>query len=131
MTMEPWWCSRESKGLRPLAWLRLPRRFRWHIFGAAVFLMAMRRPLRMAGGIFAAFDCRALPRLIRVRELFRAFLSGICWGKAVASLRTVRHFAALPGRDLSPIHRLELGCPISSFLPPHCGFCRALISVMS
>lgn len=78
MTMGPWWCSRESKGLRPLAGLRLPRRFRWHIVGAAIFLMGMRRPLRMVGGIFAAFDCRTLRRPIRVRELFRAFLSGIC-----------------------------------------------------
>jgi hypothetical protein len=79
MTMGPWWCSRESKGLRVLAWLGLPRRFRWHIVEAAVFLLGMRRPLRMVGGIFAAFDCRALPRLIRVRELFRAFLSGVCY----------------------------------------------------
>ena len=79
MTMGPWWCSRESEGLRLLARLRLPRRFRWHIIGAAVFLMGMRRPLRMVGGIFAAFDCRALPRLIRVRELFRALLSGVCY----------------------------------------------------
>ena len=77
MTMGPCWCSRESKGLRLLARLRLPCRFRWHIVGAAVFLMGMGRPLRMVGGIFAAFDCRALPRLIRVRELFRAFLGGI------------------------------------------------------
>lgn len=79
MTMGPWWCSRGSKGLRLLARLRLPRRFRWHIVGAAVFLMGLRRPLRMVGGIFARFDCRALPGLIRVRELFRVFLSGICY----------------------------------------------------
>jgi hypothetical protein len=39
--------------------------------------MGMRRPLRMVGSIFAAFDCRALPRLIAVRELYRAFRSGI------------------------------------------------------
>jgi len=76
MTMGPWWCSRESKALRLLAWLRF-RRFRWHIVGAAIFLMGMRSPLRMVGGIFAAFDCCALPRLIRVPELFRAFLGGI------------------------------------------------------
>ena len=79
MTMGPWWCSRESRGLRLLAWLRLPRRFRGHIVGAAVLLMGMRRPLRMVGGIFAAFDCRALPRLIRVGELFRALLNCICY----------------------------------------------------
>ena len=38
--------------------------------------MGMRRPLRMVG-VVAGFDCRALPRLIRVPELFRAFLGGI------------------------------------------------------
>jgi hypothetical protein len=43
--------------------------------------MGMRTPLRMVGGIFAAFDCRALPGLIRVRELFRAFLSRVCDGR--------------------------------------------------
>jgi hypothetical protein len=79
MTMGPWWCSRESKGLRLLSWLRLSRRFRRRIVGAAIFLVGMRRPLRMVGGVFAAFDGRALPRLIRVRELFRALLSGICY----------------------------------------------------
>jgi hypothetical protein len=66
MTMGPWWCSRESRGLRPVAGIRLPRRFRGHIVGAAVLLMGMRRPLWMVGGIFAAF---------------RAPLSRICyWG---------------------------------------------------
>ena len=79
MTMGPWWCSRESKGLRLLSWLRLSRRFRRRIVGAAIFLAGMRRPLRMVRGVFAAFDCRTLPRLIRVRELYRAFLSGICY----------------------------------------------------
>ena len=54
MTMGPWWCSRESEGLRLLAGLRLLRRFRWHIVGAAVFLMGMRGPPRMVSGIFAA-----------------------------------------------------------------------------
>jgi hypothetical protein len=78
MTMGPWWCSRESKGLRLLSWLRLSRRFRRRIVGAAIFLVGMRRPRRMVGGAFAAFDSRALPRLIRVRELFRALRSGIC-----------------------------------------------------
>lgn len=78
MTMGPWWCSRESKGLRLLSWLRLSRRFRRRIVGAAIFLAGMRRPLRMVGGVFGAFDGRALPRLIRVREHFRALRSGIC-----------------------------------------------------
>ncbi len=78
MTMEPRWCSRESKGPRTrLAMIASPLSVAHR--GAAVFLMGMRRPLRMVGSIFAAFDCRALPRLIRVRELFRAFRSGICY----------------------------------------------------
>ena len=38
---------------------------------------AGRRASVMVSGIFAAFHCCALPRPIRVRELFRAFLSGI------------------------------------------------------
>jgi hypothetical protein len=38
----------------------------------------MRRPLRVVGGVFAAFDGHALPTLIRVRELFRALRSEIC-----------------------------------------------------
>ncbi len=78
MTMGPWWCSRESKGLRLLSRLRLSRRFRRRIVGAAIFLVGMRRPRRMVAGVFAAFDGRALPRLIRVRGLFRALRSGIC-----------------------------------------------------
>ena len=103
MTMGPWWCSRESEGLRLLAGLRLPRRFQWHIVGAAVFLMGMRRPPQMVIGIFAALDCCALPRLIRVRELFRAFLSGIYYrGKP------------LPASALSGTARCYLG---GIFLP--------------
>ena len=90
MTMGPWWCSRESKGLRPLSWLRLSRR--------------LRRPRSPKTD-----SCpRALP--CSPQRHLRS-------GTAVASLRTVRHRVALPGRDRSPIHRLEPGCLISSFLP--------------
>src|SRR5467141_529621 len=90
MTMGPWWCSRESKGLRPLSWLRLSRR--------------LRRPRSPKTD-----SCpRALP--CSPQRHLRS-------GTAVASLRAVRHRVALPGRDRSPIHRLEPGCLISSFLP--------------
>jgi len=89
MTMGPWWCSRESKGLRPLSWLRLSRR--------------LRRPRSPKTD-----SCpRALP--CSPQRHLRS-------GTAVASLRTVRHRVALPGRDRSPIHRLEPDLFISS---PH------------
>ena len=107
MTMGPWWCSRESKGLRLLSRLRLSRRFRRRIVGAAIFLVGMRRPRRMVAGVFAAFDGRALPRLIRVRELFPAFLSGLCDGGK--PLRASGLYGTAPPR-------------LSGIFPPFIGF---------